>query len=338
MTPAVKLENMGQIVRDDAIDTPRPPPSASLDENIKAVNLSEFDFNEYHSHQELGSVGKSHEGRLMQYIKIGFPSEEPKNAFFVDAGIHAREWITPAVALHFINKLVTDPEMVSLLEDIDVYVLPSVNPDGYEYSRTVERLWRKTRSGPRGPNQCYGVDPNRNFDFYWAYSGVSKDPCSEVYCGPSALSEVECQSLTQFLKSHNSSIKAYVSLHSYGNLIIHPWGHKLHAYPVDVDDIIRVGKEMAHAITEAGGPEFTVGTGPEILYEVAGSSQDYAESVGIKYSYTMELTNSFTGFVLPKSKIQTTADHILPALLVVADEVRLIDQQDSSSEENEIDQ
>ncbi|KAI1699618.1 zinc carboxypeptidase domain-containing protein [Ditylenchus destructor] len=337
-----KIENVGEIVQADALDTPRPPPSAARDEQVRPFDINSFDFNEYHSHAEINdylkfvatnkskfvdikSMGISHEGRQMSYLKIGYPSNEPKNAFFVDAGIHAREWITPAVALHFINELVTNPELTVLLENIDVYVLPSVNPDGYEYSRNSERLWRKSRSGPRGAEGCYGVDPNRNFDFYWGYSGVSHDPCSEIYCGPEALSESECQHLTDFLLQHNDTIKAYVTLHSYGNLIIHPWGHKSNAVPDDVNDIIRVGTQMARVIREAGGPEFTVGTGPDILYEVSGSSQDFAKHVGIKYAYTMELTNTPTGFILPKSRIAHTAGHILPALFVVAEEVRNTD-------------
>jgi murein tripeptide amidase MpaA len=74
---------------------------------------------------------------------------------------------------------VTNPDYTSLLYDIDIYVVPNVNPDGYEYSRTSDRMWRKNRSGPR--KGCYGVDLNRNFAFKWGYSGVSRDPCRLVF-------------------------------------------------------------------------------------------------------------------------------------------------------------
>lgn len=55
----------------------------------------------------------------------------------MDAGIHAREWIAPATALYLINQLVEhSSEHQDLLQDMDWYILPLVNPDGYEYSQT----------------------------------------------------------------------------------------------------------------------------------------------------------------------------------------------------------
>jgi murein tripeptide amidase MpaA len=67
---------------------------------------------------------------------------------WVDGGIHAREWITPAVVTFMIKQLVEvqDQEESDLLEKLDWYILPQVNPDGYEYTRSTDRLWRKTRS------------------------------------------------------------------------------------------------------------------------------------------------------------------------------------------------
>lgn len=68
---------------------------------------------------------------------------------WIDGGIHAREWITPAVVTFMLKQLVEDLDAADsdLLDKLDWYILPVVNPDGYEYTRTGDRLWRKTRLG-----------------------------------------------------------------------------------------------------------------------------------------------------------------------------------------------
>ena len=58
--------------------------------------------------------------------------------------------------------------------------MPILNPDGYDYSQKVNRMWRKNRN-PNGNVGCNGVDLNRNFGYYWLTSGSSRSPCSEVY-------------------------------------------------------------------------------------------------------------------------------------------------------------
>ena len=35
------------------------------------------------------------------------------------------------------------------VRDVDWFVMPLLNPDGYEYSRTTDRMWRKNRSKPK---------------------------------------------------------------------------------------------------------------------------------------------------------------------------------------------
>jgi len=81
--------------------------------------------------------------------------------------MHAREWISPATVTFLLLQLVEfRPDHPELIEEFDWFVLPMVNPDGYEFSHTTDRLWRKTRSANAG-SQCVGVDPNRNFDTHW---------------------------------------------------------------------------------------------------------------------------------------------------------------------------
>lgn len=61
--------------------------------------------------------------------------------------MHAREWIGPAVATYIVNQLVEkNATYTKLLDTSDWMILPVSNPDGYEFSHTSDRLWRKTRS------------------------------------------------------------------------------------------------------------------------------------------------------------------------------------------------
>ncbi|GFY59784.1 carboxypeptidase B, partial [Trichonephila inaurata madagascariensis] len=94
-----------------------------------------------------------------------------KPALWIDSGIHAREWVSPATSLYIIEQLVkgydTDPEMRELVDTFDWYIFPVINVDGYKYTWTFNRMWRKNRVLPRrfGTNPfCRGADPNRNFD------------------------------------------------------------------------------------------------------------------------------------------------------------------------------
>lgn len=68
-------------------------------------------------------------------MKIGADNPE-KPVILIDGGIHAREWISPAVVVYIINQLVENKENHYLIENISWYIVPVLNPDGYEYSRS----------------------------------------------------------------------------------------------------------------------------------------------------------------------------------------------------------
>ena len=124
------------------------------------------------------SIGKSSEGRLLQVMRIGSGSKN-KPAVFIDGGIHAREWVSPAAVTYVVHRMLEGgSEFAEELQTYNIYVLPLANPDGYEYSRTTDRMWRKTRSGS---GSCIGVDPNRNWGYMWGGKGASRDPCSHNY-------------------------------------------------------------------------------------------------------------------------------------------------------------
>ncbi|VDO77208.1 unnamed protein product [Schistosoma margrebowiei] len=172
--------------------------------------------------------GYTAEGRPMKGVTISSDSTRP--IIWIDAGIHAREWIAPATALSIINKLMR-PSGQTLLKHFQFFIVPVVNPDGYEYTRTKYRLWRKNRARAEG-EACIGIDLNRNFPFKWGVgNGASPHSCSDTYRGIEAASELETQSIIKKLKSLQKQIILYLSLHSFGQYILTPFGFSRYSYP-----------------------------------------------------------------------------------------------------------
>lgn len=118
-------------------------------------------------------IGKSIEDRNIFGLRISngavFGS---KPIIFIDAGTHAREWVGPHTVLYFLNELVTNSSVTNeLLDKVDWVIVPNVNPDGYVYTHTEDRFWRKNR---RQVNYtCAGVDLNRNYAYVWEHAANS---------------------------------------------------------------------------------------------------------------------------------------------------------------------
>ena len=91
-----------------------------------------------------------------------------------------------------------------------------------------------------GDNRCYGSDGNRNYPWHFHGEGTISNPCSEVYPGPYERSEPEVAALVREIMAYRQDIKAYISLHSYGQQILYPWGHRTGAYPPDVADLVGI--------------------------------------------------------------------------------------------------
>ncbi|PNF39401.1 Carboxypeptidase B [Cryptotermes secundus] len=267
----------------------------------------------------LQTIGSSVEGRPLKVLKISSGSPG-RPAIWIDGGIHAREWISPASVTYIINELTENQEAHGEhVKSVDWYILPVLNPDGYEYSHRVDRLWRKNR---QVSGHCAGTDLNRNFGYKWGGAGSSKEPCKEIYAGSRPFSEPESAAVSNFIQSHAGSMKAYVSFHSYGQYILHPWGY-VRGYPPDHADLSRVGHKIANAMYQAGGASYTVGGAAATLYPASGGSDDWAKgAAGIKYSYTIELRDrGFFGFILPVQYILPTAREALAAVKTLASEI-----------------
>ncbi|KAK5981948.1 hypothetical protein GCK32_020776 [Trichostrongylus colubriformis] len=120
----------------------------------------------------------------------------------------------------------TDPNITRSVKKFDWYIIPEANPDGYEYSRTSDRLWRKTRSRNVTVNKwCVGADANRNWGHRWGEAGANRSPCSNIYAGSRPFSEPEIVGLRDLVTWQIPNLVIYASLHSYGQLLLSPWGY-----------------------------------------------------------------------------------------------------------------
>jgi len=265
------------------------------------------------------SYGTSFEGRDLKCIRLNRGGTR-KPLIFLDSGIHAREWITNPVALWALRELV-EGASTNYLNTFNFEICPAINPDGYEYSRNTERLWRKTRSN-LGGGTCRGADPNRNFPFDWNTGGSSTNPCSDTYMGVRAASEPEVSSLVSHLNTIRGDMVSYISLHSYSQLILISYGTARGRVP-DHNRHMTVGNAVATAIRSHFGMNFTPGNIVELLYVASGGSGDHAKgNLTPDLAYTFELRDTGTyGFILPPAQIVPSCQEWMSGFHVILDNV-----------------
>lgn len=277
----------------------------------KGILDGDYDYNKYHDYDEINQwtfdmaaqnpgvisrsvLGESFEKRDIPMLTISRNLNNP--AILVDCGFHAREWISPAFCQCYVNSLIND----DILNSLTVYVIPVVNVDGYAYSWSNDRMWRKTRSTN---NICIGVDPNRNCDIGFTGEGSSSQPCSDVYRGPHAESEPEVKALTQFMRDNVNNLFAYITFHAYGQMILYPFSYT-EEMAATADVLDKYAVQAKNAILEPYRTRYIYGPGATTIYIASGGSDDYAYVTGIKLSYTVELRDKgVNGFILPESQI-----------------------------------
>jgi len=276
----------------------------------------------------LETYGQSFENRDLKVIKISTGGNGQRPIIFLDANIHAREWITNAVATYIINELLNGQEsgLKSLLNTFDFHIAPVLNPDGYTYTRTNDRMWRKTRSNYAGA-LCRGADPNRNFGFMWNTGGASAICSSETYRGVNAFSESEAKAIADYYTTIQGRAAAYLSLHSYSQLVLIPYGTNINGNPriPDHQNHMRVGNLVKQAIAQKSGTQFTVGNIVEILYVASGASVDWAKGVhDTTLAYTFELRDTGRyGFLLPPDQIVPSALEFIDGLVALANDLKV---------------
>ncbi|KAM7002795.1 carboxypeptidase A4 [Tautogolabrus adspersus] len=268
-------------------------------------------------------IGKSYENRPMYVLKFSTGGNK-RPAIWIDTGIHSREWVSQATGVWTANKIATDygtdASLTSLLNTMDIYMLLLANPDGYAYTHSRDRMWRKTRSVNSGTS-CRGVDPNRNWDAGFGGPGASRNPCSDSYHGLSAHSEIEVKNVVNLIKSHGN-FKSFISVHAYSQLLMYPYGYSCGSVP-HKSELDAVGRAAVQKLTSLYGTRYKVGSICNIIYQASGGSIDWSYNMGIKYSYAFELRDTGRyGFILPANQIIPTATETWLALKHLMEYVR----------------
>ncbi|HYR55912.1 MAG TPA: M14 family metallopeptidase [Myxococcaceae bacterium] len=271
---------------------------------------------------QTSTIGQSLEGRDIRMIRVTGPDAEgnPRDgrpAFVIDGTQHAREWISPMTVMFAVDRLLSqydaDPRTRAVLDAVDFYFVPATNPDGYDFTWTDDRFWRKNRRINDRPN-CPGVDLNRNWNVGWGGNGSSGDPCSDVYHGPAAWSEPEVLAVRDLTQSLSARLGAYLDFHSFGDLVLSPWMYTLNP-PPDADRLNSYGQLMSDAIFGVHGVRYQSGQGSRILYIAAGTAHDWAYGELGAPAWGIELRGGGGGFVLEPAQIIPTGEENLEAIL-----------------------
>ena len=270
------------------------------------------------------------ENRVSHAVRVRAGDNTNRVGVLFTGSMHAREWGGSDICMTFLVNLIntyrasselnyggksfTAAQVRTILENLDLFVFPDVNPDGKNYSQTYDPnsgtlqgfWWRKNRN----PNTAVspskqGVDLNRNFDFLWASGiGTSSSPSSFTYKGEGAFSEPETRNV-RYLFDTYPNIGYFVDVHSYGGLILYTWGDDNNqttdpgqnfqnpAYDgkrgdvgegygefipsQDQDTIISLADRMNNALAAVRGKRYTVQQAVG-LYPTSATSDDYVFS------------------------------------------------------------
>src|SRR5215216_5138197 len=267
---------------------------------------------------ELREIGRSLEDRPIWALRIGERRATEHKLLFMGCH-HAREWVSVEVPYLLAEHLVKNASQAPVrdwLQKGDIWVAPMVNPDGHEYSRTQDRLWRKNRR----PNAdgSIGVDPNRNYGYMWGILNINTSshvPRDETYVGPRAFSEPETQAVRNLVA--RELFRGVITYHSFSQLILYPWGYTNKPAPDAFAGLkmAQVAKRMAQLIQGVHGTVYTPEQSSQ-LYPTAGDTTDWTYGEYGIPSFTIELrpdSVAHGGFVLPPDQIQPTFEENLPA-------------------------
>lgn len=225
-------------------------------------------------------------------------TDEPTESEIMYSAIHhAREPASLSQIIYYMWYLLenygTDPEVTYLVDNVEMYFVPMINPDGYIYNETTQPggggMWRKNRKNNGGGD--YGVDLNRNYSYQFGGAGTSSNPADQNYKGTHAFSEIETRAMRWFHFDHDFRIA--LNAHTYGDLLLHPFGYAT----VQTADHTLYQAYSAEMVSQNGFANILSAD----LYPAAGDSDDwgYADDLGLKpkvLSMTPEIGDDNHGF------------------------------------------
>lgn len=257
---------------------------------------------------KLFSIGTSYLGRDLLAAKISDnvdQDEDEPEALFVGL-YHAREHLTVEMQLYLLHLLADNygvagqEQITNVVDSREIYLIFELNPDGGEYdiASGSYQYWRKNLQ-PNGGSAYAGTDLNRNHSYKWGCcGGSSSNPVSETYRGIAPASAPEAAAMERFVNSRviggRQQIAVAISFHTYGELILWPYGHTFDELPPDMwpDDhavFVALGQTMA----ASNGYQPMQASG---LYITDGDFVDWAYGRHRIFAFTFEMYPSSSGF------------------------------------------
>ncbi|MGW1957586.1 M14 family metallopeptidase [Streptomyces sp. NPDC001920] len=254
----------------------------------------------------------THEGRIARMLRVGTQQADEMPGLLLLGGMHAREWVPPDALVSLAADLLeayslgtglaygastfTAAQVTQVVENVNLFFFPCINPDGRAFSQTTSPMWRKNRRpAPHGSTDpsCTGVDLNRNFNFLWDHTAkfapdadvhTSDDPCDpQVYRGPAAASEPETRNIVWALDSH-PQIRWMVDVHSAVPAILHNWGDDQNQSTAPTDNFRNPDLDAVRGRPDDGIGEFIPESDLKIAVELAEQMNDAVRAVrGLDY-------------------------------------------------------
>ena len=279
-------------------------------------------------------LGVSLEGRAIPALKISDTPEveDPTEADVLFVGNHhAREFMSVEVPLFvartLLERYAQSARIRALVDTREIWIVPILNPDGHVYQSETQMRpgWRKNRRSIDG--DPIGVDLNRNYSYLWGYDeeGSSGEPLSETYRGASPFSEPETDALRRLVERQEFSVG--VSYHSFGRLVLFPWGHTRDTVTPDHAVFVAMADSM---VRDNGYRPGNASTGAIYLTNGVWDDYMYGETTAAKpkrtFAFTVELNDvGEGGFWPPEDVIEPTCDAMWSLnlfVLRVADDVQ----------------
>jgi hypothetical protein len=302
-TARIALKDTGQIQGIPGYDC-----YCTLEKTYKKMQLFAQAYPELASVEDIGDSWQKTQGEggydifvLVLTNKLS-TIEKPKT--LITSALHPREYATAELTIRFAEHLLEnygkDADITYLLDHQEVHLIIQANPDGRKAAEGGV-LWRKNGniSHCEGHSRFYGADLNRNFAFGWGRYGAGDKPCDETFRGSSAASEPETKAIQDYLKklfpdnraddfsspAPKDSSGLYIDIHSFGELILWPWGVAYTPAPNHAE-LKTLGRKLAYFNDYT--PEQAIGLRP-----TSGTSNDFAYGELGVASYTFELGTDF---------------------------------------------
>jgi carboxypeptidase T len=227
-----------------------------------------------------------------------------KPVFLMTGLHHSREWPTVELTMEFVNDILmhdaTDPHISDLLDKVRFLVVPVVNPDGYEMSRTllVEQKRKNCRVADgqtptfeeceNPANRDIGVDLNRNYGAFWGGGGASVGAAGSSYRGAAPFSEPEIQNMRDLMATNQ--VVVALSNHTPDAKVLRVPSALEEPTPADVVVYDSLAQALGRDLKWPAGPW------PVVYYVATGTMEEQAYYSAGTLAFTFENTPGQRGF------------------------------------------